>query len=92
MGVSQADTGLTGLVKVTAHLPGRDFAVPAAPATPPGDDDYGTNIQVADLNALNALLAVIRWKRYLGYYATESMSDETVFKLYCNEIRNGDAW
>lgn len=92
MGVSRTDTGLTGLVKATAYLPGRDYAVPAAPPTPPGDDDYGANIQVADLNALNALLAVIRWKRHLGYYATESLSDETVFKLYCNEIRNGDAW
>jgi hypothetical protein len=25
----------------------------------------------------------------LAYYASESMSDETVFRLYCNEIRNG---
>jgi hypothetical protein len=59
------------------------------PAAPPHDDDYGANIQVADLNALNAQLAIIQWKRHLGYYASESISDETVFKLYCNEIRNG---
>jgi hypothetical protein len=90
MGLSQVDAGLTGLVKVTAHLPDRHIPWPTQPAAPPGDDDYGSNIQVADLNALNALLAIIRWKRHLGYYATESMSDETVFKLYSNEIRNGD--
>lgn len=89
MGLSQVDEGLTGLVKVTAYLPGRHIAVPSMPAVPPRDDDYGANIQVADLNALNALLAIIRWKRHLGYYASESISDETVFKLYCNEIRNG---
>lgn len=91
MGLSQVDAGLTGLVKVTAYLPGGHLPLPAQPAAPPGDDDYGSNIQVADLNALNALLAIIRWKRHLGYYATESMSDETVFKLYSNEIRNGAA-
>ena len=38
----------------------------------PGEDDYSSNIQVADLNALNAILAIIRWKRYLGFYATHT--------------------
>lgn len=30
---------------------------------------YDSNIQVADLNAINANLAVIRWKQYFGFYA-----------------------
>ena len=30
---------------------------------------YAQNIQVADLNALNAALAVIRWKKLCGFYA-----------------------
>jgi len=29
---------------------------------------YDANIQIAELNALNAALAVIRWKRHCGYY------------------------
>ena len=29
---------------------------------------YDANIQIAELNALNAALAVIRWKRSCGYY------------------------
>ena len=33
-----------------------------------GGDLYKSNIQVADLNALNAALAVIRWKQYMGFY------------------------
>lgn len=90
MGLSQTATGLTGLVKVTAYVPGNSIALPTQPARPAGEDDYSSNIQVADLNALNALFAVIRWKRHLGYYASESMCDETVFKLYSNEIRNGN--
>ena len=36
------------------------------------DDDeeaiYRSNIQVADLNALNAALAVMRWKQFMGFY------------------------
>ncbi len=31
-------------------------------------DMYDANIQIAELNALNAALAVIRWKRSCGYY------------------------
>lgn len=32
------------------------------------DDAYVRNIQVADLNALNATLAVIKWKKFCGFY------------------------
>lgn len=32
------------------------------------DNMYDANIQIAELNALNAALAVIRWKRHCGYY------------------------
>jgi hypothetical protein len=32
-------------------------------------DEYETNIQVVELNALNASLAVIQWKKHLGFYA-----------------------
>lgn len=62
---------------------------PTQPAPPPVEDDYSSNIQVADLNALNALLAVIAWKRYLGYYASHARTPESVYKLFLNEIRNG---
>lgn len=39
----------------------------------PMEDDFGENlyrknIQVADMNALNATLAVIKWKQYCGFY------------------------
>lgn len=34
-----------------------------------GDALYEQNIQIADANALNALLAVIRWKQHFGFYA-----------------------
>lgn len=36
-----------------------------------GDDaanEYDKNVQIADLNALNAIFMVIRWKRILGFY------------------------
>lgn len=91
MGLRQVDEGLTGLVRSTMYLPGNAINLPVQPHALPDQDDYATNIQVADLNALNALLAVINWKRHLGYYATHTPVTETVYKIFLNELRNGDA-
>ena len=33
------------------------------------EDLYSQNIQVADLNMMNAALAVIKWKKFMGFYA-----------------------
>ncbi|WP_052521456.1 ThiF family adenylyltransferase [Agreia bicolorata] len=90
MSFREGEHGLTGMAKVSAYLPGDESPLPTAPSVPPGEDDYSSNIQLAELNALNAILAVIRWKRYLGFYATHEESNLTVYKLFSNEIRNGD--
>lgn len=34
-----------------------------------GDDVYAQNIQIAELNALNAAFAVIKWKQIVGFYS-----------------------
>lgn len=90
MSLRQGQGGLTGLAKVIAYLPGVEVTLPTKPATGPDEDDYSSNVQVAELNALNALLAVIRWKRYLGFYATHEVANLTVYKLFLNELRNGE--
>jgi hypothetical protein len=38
------------------------------------DDDYTSNIQIAELNALNAALAVIKWKKFLGFILIRKMN------------------
>ena len=90
MSFREGEGGLSGIAKVTAYLPDDDIPLPIASAIAAGEDDYRSNIQVADLNALNALLAVIRWKRYLSFYATHETTSQTVYKLYLNELRNGN--
>ena len=42
---------------------------------------YRSNIQVADLNALNATLAVIRWKQYFGFYQDYFSFFQTTFTV-----------
>lgn len=91
LGVSEMDGALTGLVKVNTYLPSHGRKLPKTP--PDGGanaNEYASNIQIADLNALNATLAVIEWKRWLGFYATLEPVNEVVYKIFANQLRIGD--
>jgi hypothetical protein len=92
MGIEETDGHLSGLLRVTTHFPGRVAAPAFAPATAgDGMHEYDRNIQTADLNGVNALLAVIAWKKYLGYYADHTRAVETLYKVFTGEIRNEGA-
>lgn len=69
-GRDETDGRPGGLLRVTTRLPGRrEQARRRIPIPVPERDDSGRDIRTADLNALNVMLAVIRWKRYVGTYA-----------------------
>jgi hypothetical protein len=53
-------------------------------------DDYDGNIQIAELNALNAALAVIKWKKLRGFYATNRNEHFTVYTVSENDLINND--
>jgi molybdopterin/thiamine biosynthesis adenylyltransferase len=47
-----------------------------------GDDEiYRENIQIADMNALNAQLAVMRWKQYFGFYQDDFNVHNAAFSV-----------
>jgi len=56
----------------------------------PGDDDYNRNIQIADLNALNAALAVIKWKKVFGVYRDLKSEHQSQFSIDTNLLLNED--
>ncbi len=71
MGIVRAPSGLQGIVRVLTCTPAKHDHLDRRMSF--GNDDeaeneYATNIQIAELNALNAALAVIRWKRLIGFY------------------------
>jgi len=70
MGIYVGEDALGGMVRVTTSTPGRreHFGLHVSLADDNGDNDYDQNIQVADLNAMNATMAVIKWKKLLGFY------------------------
>jgi len=71
MGLGLTDDKLNGIVRVVLSTP--ETRERAGPHVSYADGDavaneYSTNIQTPELNALNAALAVMRWKQYRGIY------------------------
>lgn len=59
------------------------------------EDLYRSNIQVADMNALNATLAVVKWKQYCGFYRDQFEVHHTTFSIDSHSLtrdvtRTGD--
>jgi hypothetical protein len=46
-----------------------------------GDALYGDNIQIADMNVINAMLAVTMWKQYCGFYVNQMHSHNQVYTV-----------
>jgi hypothetical protein len=54
------------------------------------ENEYSRNIQIADMNALNAALAVIKWKKMQGFYFDLEHEHDTTYGLITNLLVNGD--
>lgn len=42
---------------------------------------YRSNIQVADMNAINAAIAVLRWKQHIGFYLDQELAHNLNFTV-----------
>jgi hypothetical protein len=74
----------TGTPDKSDHLEDRIGSVDAE------DDAYASNIQIADLNAMNALLAVLKWKRYIGFYRDLKGEHETSYTVNTGQLLNDE--
>jgi ThiF family len=93
MGVHEVGGSLSGLLRVTTSTAAsREPASRRLSFSDGARDDYATNIQIADLNALNAALAVIRWKKHLGFYSDLENEHHSTYQIDGNEITNEDRW
>ena len=45
------------------------------------DDLYNSNIQIAELNAMAAIFAIIRWKKHAGYYVDLTQNMHEVYTI-----------
>jgi hypothetical protein len=91
MGVEIKDDALTGIVRTTTvtstkndHIANKiSFATTA-------DNIYSQNIQIAELNALNAAIAVIKWKKVIGFYHDLEKEFDAAYLINTNNIINDD--
>jgi len=92
LGLKQNNGLLTGVLRVTTSIATkRDHIAGGLDFSDPGPDDiYEENIQIADLNALNAALAVIKWKKLSDVYADLEQECFTAYTLDGNHIVNED--
>ena len=91
MGVNKVDNQLLGTVRVTAgtldysdHLKNRIGAEEFA------ENEYATNIQIAELNCLNAAFAVIRWKKMVGFYQDVKKENNNLYFINTGKLLNED--
>ncbi len=69
MGVTLVDDRLDATIRTTLSTQTkREHVHKRVNFEDPVDEDYLSNIQIAELNALNAAFAVIRWKKLCGFY------------------------
>jgi hypothetical protein len=89
MGVQTADEKLIGIVRVSTGTPAKhDHLSARVSYDDPVDDAYSTNIQIADLNMLNASLAVIKWKKLCGFYADLEHEHHSTYTIDGNMLLN----
>jgi hypothetical protein len=51
-------------------------------------NEYAKNIQIGELNALNATLAVIKWKKLFGFYADLKQEHNCNYMIAANNLNN----
>lgn len=94
MGVELVDGGLTAMLRTTTSTPDHRDHVRDKNRIPMASDDknvlYAQNIQISELNAMNACLAVIRWKKLCGFYRDTENEYFSIFALDGNHIINED--
>ena len=91
MGLCMEDDSLGGILRVTTSTPTRrDHVRNRISFASEEDDLYTTNIQVADLNALNATLAVIKWKKIRGFYRDYEDEHHSTYTIDGNMLLNCD--
>jgi hypothetical protein len=93
MGIYSVDEQLSGSIRVTSSQDSqRDhFRQHVSFADNPRNDEYSTNIQIVELNALNAALAVIKWKKMCGFYQDLKNEFHSTYGIDTNKLINSSA-
>lgn len=91
LGVNMLDDSLIGTLRVTSATKEKnDHLGNRIGSEEFNENDYATNIQIADLNCLNAMFAVIKWKKLSGFYQDLKGEHNTLYFINTNKLINED--
>lgn len=91
LGINVVDENLIGQLRITVGSPDKYDHIPNRIGSASMDDDeYATNIQIADLNAFNALMAVIKWKKLSGFYQDLKQEFNSTYNINTSQLINED--
>ncbi|WP_413739593.1 ThiF family adenylyltransferase [Sodalis sp. RH14] len=92
MGLELVEGSLGGILRVTTSTPEKREHIRTRVSFKErgAENVYASNIQVAELNMLNAALAVIKWKKLLGFYRDLENEHHCSYTTDGNMLLNGD--
>ena len=91
IGVYRQGDSLGGIVRVTTSEEGHRAHVGLRVSFgDEGEDEYDWNIQTPDLNMLNAVMAVLRWKKLCGFYIDRKREHHSTYTIGRNQMLSED--
>ena len=82
---------LMGMCRYTVGLPGFNEHVPQVVSFDDGpDNEIYRNIQVADMNMLNAAMAVMKWKKLQEFYADSKREHHGLYNIESGSLVKED--
>lgn len=91
LGVEIVEDSLAAILRTTLGTPIKNDHIYNRIGTIDTDhNEYSTNIQIADLNAMNALIAVLKWKKFNGFYKDLKEEHHTTYTVNTGQLLNDD--
>jgi hypothetical protein len=91
LGVEIVDDSLAAILRATLGTPSKLDHIPLRIGTIDTiDNEYSSNIQIADLNGMNALMAVLKWKKFCGFYKDLKEEHHSTYTVNTGQLINDD--
>lgn len=91
IGVNKVDDNLNGAIRITVGSSVKNDHLDSRIGSHEFEkNEYANNIQIADLNCLNAMFAVLKWKKLSGFYQDIKQEHNNLFIISTNKLFNED--
>lgn len=91
MGIHKVEDTLIGILRITTATQGKnDHIINRISLADDDQDEYQSNIQISELNALNGALAVVKWKKLCGFYQDLEEEHHTTYSINVSQLLNED--